>query len=306
MRFFFRQPYLFRAWVVCVFLLTGPVCFSDVGSIRIASYNLRNYLVSNRMVGNQWRFAYPKPEDEKQMVRQIIREVDPDVLILQEMGAVPFLKELQGDLSLEGLDYEYAIHLEAADPDRYLAVLSKIQPKEVVKHTDLEFKYFEGRESVKRGMLEINLEWSEGHEFSLFAVHLKSRYQDNKADPLSARRRTREAEACRNRIIERTHERGRSHYLIVGDFNDHPKSAPLRRFYVRGGLKIGSLLPVVDHRGEVWTYYYRKAGRYEQVDGFVASSELLPYIQSGTARIADLPGAMKGSDHRMVYLDLYP
>lgn len=284
-------------------ILTG-VSFADAEKVRIATYNLDNYLVMDRHVGASWRPAYPKPENEKLIVRQVIHEVDPDILVLQEMGTVDFLEELRADLANEGQHYNYAIHMAGVDPDRHLAVLSKLPPKGVVKHKGLDFKYFDGRKVVKRGMLEATFELEDGIGFTLFAVHLKSRYEERKDDKLSASRRTREAEASRNRIIERTHEQGRLHYLVAGDYNDHPNSATMRRFYNRGKLKIGSLVPATDSRGEVWTYYYEKEARYELVDGFVASPKLLPHVKTGSGHVADFAGVMTASDHRMVYIDL--
>lgn len=299
MRRFIRNSFLGFAS-----LLLTSVGFAELEKVRIATYNLDNYLVMDRHVGARWRPAYPKPENEKQIVRQVIQEVDPDILVLQEMGTVDFLEELRSDLSNEGQHYSYAIHMAGIDPDRHLAVLSKLPPKDVVKHKDLNFKYFEGRKKVKRGMLETTFKLEDGCDFTVFAVHLKSRYEETKEDRLSAMRRTREAEACRNRIIERTRDQGRMHYLLAGDYNDHPNSAAMRRFYSKGKLQIGSLVPATDSRGEVWTYYYEKEARYELVDGFIASREILPHVKTGSGRIAGFAGVMTASDHRMVYVDL--
>ncbi|MEO0510425.1 MAG: endonuclease/exonuclease/phosphatase family protein [Verrucomicrobiota bacterium] len=273
-------------------------------SLRVATYNLNNYLVMDRHVDNRWRPSYPKPENEKVIVRQNILRHAPDILALQEIGPLEFLEELRADLAREGLHYTYAVHLEGPDPDRHLALLSKLPPKDVKKHTDLDFKYLEGRERVKRGMLEVAFDPGNGDVFKVFVVHLKSRYTVHKEDPDSELRRLREAEACRNRIVERTREIGKDRFMVVGDFNDHPDSATMRRFYRRGDLDIGSLLPASDSRGDVWTYYYKKHGQYSLVDGFVLSDELFSDVNTGRAHIVDTPGTMIGSDHRMIYLDL--
>ena len=78
----------------------------------------------------------------------------------------------------------------------------------------------------------------------------------------------------------------------------------MRRFYRRGNLEIGALVSAADSRGELWTYFYEKESRYESVDGFVASSAFMPMIKSRCAKIVDSLGALTGSDHRMVYLNL--
>ena len=285
---------------------SGLLCLHSASAepIRLATYNLNNYLVMDRHVGAVWRPSYPKPEGEKAIIREVIKESLPDVLAVQEMGTLPFLEELRADLAQAGVHYPYAIHLKAADEVRHLAVLSKLPPVEVVKHQDLDFKYQDSRELVKRGMLEVSFERSDGRVFKLFVVHLKSRWTDLKADPESQQRRTREAEACRNRIIERTYDMGVTDFLIAGDFNDHPGSGTLRRFHQRGRLNIGALVPASDSRGEQWTYFYHKQVVYSLVDGFVVSGTLSPQVEAGDGHIVDIPSALIGSDHRMVYLDL--
>ena len=288
-------------WLIVALILNSTTLAE---STRVATYNLHNYLVMDRHVSGVWRPAYPKPEGEKAILRQVIVATNPDVLALQELGGAPFLQELRADLALDGVDYPYAIHMCGADGARHLGVLSKLPPIEVVKHQDLNFNYLSHRESVRRGMLEVSFLRSHGALWKLFVVHLKSRWSDEPADPKCQLRRTLEAEACRNRIIERTIAVGVTDYLIAGDFNDHPASAPMRRFYRRGGLVLGALLPVWDSRQEQWTCFYPKQSLYSRVDGFVISTGLSAAVEAGHGSIVDIPDALLGSDHRMVYVDL--
>ena len=190
--------------------------FVHANSIRLATYNLNNYLAMDRHVGTVWRPSYPKPEAAKTVIRQVIRQALPDILAVQEIGTLPFLEELRADLGQEGVHYPYAIHLAGADQVRHVAVLSKFPPVAVVKHNDLDFKYQNSRKRVKRGMLELMFERSDSSVFKLFVVHLKSRWTDVKADPGSQQRRSREAEACRNRIIERSYDLGVTDFMVVG------------------------------------------------------------------------------------------
>src|SRR6185312_4547800 len=115
---------------------------------------VENYGAANRMTDEGYRQDYPKPEAEKAALRGVIRALDADVLVLQEVGGQAYLDELRRDLKTEGLAYEYAYLLAAADPDRHVALLSRRSFK-VVPHTDLDFAYFEGKERVKRGLLEV-------------------------------------------------------------------------------------------------------------------------------------------------------
>ena len=258
----------------------------------------------DRYVKGVWRKSYPKPESEKTAIREAIQQVMPDVLALQEIGPHCFLKELKADLAQEGIVYSHSVHMQGDDPVRHLAVLSKIEPVEIVRHQDLEINYQKKHEFVKRGMLELSFAQSAGGVFKLFVVHLKSRWTNIISDPKSLQRRTFEAKACRDRIVERTFDMGITDFIIVGDFNDHPESAPLQRFYKRGDLEIGTLVPASDSRGERWTHYYSREKVYSLVDGFIVSTSLFPGIENKCGHIVDIPDVLKGSDHRMVYLDL--
>lgn len=295
-----RVAFQLLCFVLAGINVTAPLA---AGSIRIATYNLNNYLIMDRHVGGKWRPSYPKPESEKAILREVIHQAAPDILAVQEIGGLPFLEELRSDLSDEGLYYPYITLMQAADSVRYVAVLSKFAPTHLVKHQDLNFKYQASRETVRRGLLEVSFTRADSSIFKLFVVHLKSRWSDVKADPESQQRRTREAEACRDRIIERTYAIGMTDFLIAGDFNDHPASAPLRRFYRKGALDIGGLVHAVDTRGEQWTHFYRKQVEYSLVDGFIVSGSLADSIE-GSGHVVDLPNVLAGSDHRMVYVDL--
>ena len=116
--------YRLTTWVAACFLCVFSVCGE---SLRIATYNLDNYLVMARYVNGAWHKSYPKPEAEKVIIRSVIREKMPEILALQEMGSLPFLKELQADLAAEGVDYPYAIHMQGADSVRHLAVAFKTE-----------------------------------------------------------------------------------------------------------------------------------------------------------------------------------
>ena len=295
-----RSQFVFALWALAS--LWGSAMAEQ--SIRVATYNLDNYLVMDRHVGAKWRPSYPKPEAQKAIIRKTILATKPDILAIQEIGGLPFLEELRADLAHAGLHYDYAIHMQAVDSERHTAVLSQIAPEEVFKHDDLDFKYFEGRKKVKRGLLEVTFPIEDGSVFQLFVVHLKSHWTDVKADPTSELRRTREAEACRNRIVERSYDRSQDLFLVAGDFNDDPDSATMRRFHKRGKLQIGARVPASDSRGELWTLFYKKKSQYATFDGFVSSGALRPRIEAGVAHIVDGPEVLLGSDHRMVYLDL--
>lgn len=271
--------------------------------LTIATYNIENYGPANRLTEGGYRKDYPKPEQEKHAVRRVIRDLNPDVLVLQEMGPEAYLTELQRDLRSEGTDYPHTAIGTATDPARVVAVLSRRPLQRVTVHDDLEFSYFGSRERVKRGLLEASVSVG-GSEVTFFALHLKSRYTEREDDPACAMRRAGEATAIRDRILQRFPDPQARPFVVLGDCNDSKASKPVAFLQRRGKTEIMSLLPAVDSRGESWTYFYRREESYARVDHIFVSPGLTPHVVGGVARIYDGPWAREASDHRPVMVTL--
>jgi endonuclease/exonuclease/phosphatase family metal-dependent hydrolase len=195
------------------------ISFASGTELTFATYNVENYTATNRMTSVGYRREYPKSEKSKAALRRVIKHLDADVVVLQEMGPRAYLNELQRDLRSEDVEYPYLFLAEASDEIRHVAMLSKRPILRVQTHTDLNFKYFEGRERVKRGLLEAVFATPAG-EVTLWSIHLKSRYEDRKDDPDSVKRRAGEATAIRNFILKQFPDPGAARFLILGDFND--------------------------------------------------------------------------------------
>lgn len=271
--------------------------------LTIAAYNIENYGPADRMTDAGYRKEYPKPELEKKALRAVIRAIDVDVLVLQEMGPRPYLEEFRRDLKAEGLDYPHAVLMEGADPDRHVAIVSKRPFKSAIAHADLEFTYFGRKEKVKRGLLEVTLN-TEAGDLTIFGVHLKSRFTDRPDDPQSAIRRIGEADAVRDRILKRFPQPATAQFLIIGDCNDSKVSKTLLHLSARGNTAVAELLPSSDRRGETWTHSYRKEGSYSQVDHALVSPGLRAAVEGGRTQIYDGPFVAEASDHRPVVATL--
>jgi len=284
---------------VIVFL----ACLARAETLTIATYNVENYTAADRLTESGYHKNYPKPEEEKQALRTVIRGLNTDVLVLQEMGAADYLDELRRDLKAEGLDYSYAVLLGGPDPDRHVALLARRAPKAVREYPALEFTYFGAREKVKRGLLEVTFATAAG-DLTLFALHLKSRLTDRPDDPQSAIRRLAEATAVRDTVLQRFPDPSSAHFLILGDCNDTKDSKTMRRLFKRGQTDIASLLPAADARGETWTHAYRKEDSYSRIDHILVSPGSRAAVTDGAAHIYDGPGVRDASDHRPVTVTL--
>ncbi len=272
-------------------------------TLTVATYNIENYGPADRVTEMGFRKDYPKPEAEKRALRAVIRTLNADVLVLQEMGSQAYLDELRRDLKAEGLDYPQAALAAAGDADRHVALLSRRPLKNVVTHTDLDFAYLGGRESVKRGLLEATVATAAG-DVTIFAVHLKSRFTERPDDPSCEIRRAGEATAIRDRVLKRFPSPAAARFLVVGDCNDTKASKALEHLEKRGKTDIVELLPAADSRGDTWTHDYRREETYTRVDHILVSPGLRQTVQGGAARIFDGDGVRAASDHRPVAVTL--
>ncbi len=268
-------------------------------TLRVATYNVRNYTLEHRVIDGKREGNYPKPEKEKEALRTVIRAVNADILALQEIGGDEFTEELRQDLKRDGLDYPHSVTLAGPDEKRRLAVIAKKPFKRVEKFSKIPAN-FSGKESfVARGLLGVVFENDSGETFTLYVIHLKSRLASDKSDPRAAAQRLAEAGAIRELIAGA----GETHVLIAGDFNDAPHSPPLRRFSGTAKNPFFVMLPACDSRGETWTYRNDRDGYYDRSDFIFASPALAKKIPA-PACIVDLPATQNASDHRPVVVDL--
>jgi endonuclease/exonuclease/phosphatase family metal-dependent hydrolase len=270
--------------------------------LTIATYNVENYGAANRMTADGFRPDYPKPEAQKKALREVIRSLGADVLVLQEMGPQPYLAELQRDLAAEGCHFPYVALATAADAERHVAVLSRRRLQQAVT-MDLQFRYFGERERVKRGLLHAVLDTDAG-ALDLFAVHLKSRLTERADDPLCTTRRAAEATAIRDAILQRFPTPSKGRFIVLGDCNDAKSSRAVRRLQHRGATEVAVLVPAVDRHGETWTYFFGRDDTYSRVDYVFVSPGLVESVVGRSGRIADGEAVAAASDHRPVVVQL--
>ena len=286
-------------------VLFGHLSLKSSEVVRVASFNLQNYLSCERIVDGEWRPNYPKPEVEKKAVRFSIRSVNPDILALQEIGDYRYLLELWTDLNNTGGPYyKHAIWMPTEEDDevRHLAYFCKFEPDSVKKHTNISFKYFDGLEKSGRGLLEISFKLNDA-KFTLFNLHLKSMWTERSDDPLAKIRREKEARSMRDLIREKFPPESNPRYLVLGDFNDHKNSAPLSRFLSVNKTILTNIVPCVDSRGHKWTHYFKKQDSYSRIDYLLTSPAMFSRFVPNSGWIMDDKRSDIASDHRLIYAD---
>lgn len=277
-------------------LLAVSLAGAEPVSLRIASWNVQNYLLQNRWAHDAFRFAYPKPEKGKAFLRRTLLRVQPDVLLLQEFGSEDLLRELREDLAASGLVYPYLQFTAIPDARTGLGLMARVPPESVLL---LEPRDASGEGRILRGVQEISIRFG-GLRLIMFQVHLKSRYTSDEADPDSVVFRTRELVLLQGMLDSRVKlAEPADRLLLAGDFNapvDSPLLDGLRQAWM-------PFLPV-DARGETWTYHHFKSDSRETIDGFWQ-----PLGQSGFYPVGLFPLSRDrpaGSDHRLVVVEWRP
>ncbi len=265
-------------------LLLLPALARPLPATLIATYNVENYTLADRMADGIHRTAYPKPEREKAALRQVIMGLNADVLALQEMGPRPFLDELQRELRRDGLDYPYAAWVEAGDPDRHVAVLSRLPLRSVRRHDRVPIVLFHRPDRVKRGVLEVTVATPAG-DVTLFIIHLKSRRTERPDDPEGGEQRCHEARAVRDLVLAAFPDPARGRFLICGDWNDTRGSRAVRALEKRGRLELGNILTALDSHGDSWTHFYHHEDSYSRIDYVLVSACRTPAIRRGRRQL---------------------
>lgn len=275
------------------------IAFKGAYAIRIASYNVYNYLSMDRYYDGKYRPNYPKPESGKKKLREIIQTIRPDILAIQEIGSLGHLKELQQDLSSEGYKMLHFAYSNDKDRDRNLAFLSNIPFVQSKAHERIFLQEGQSQQQVLRGLLEVEVNVN-NQKLKLFNLHLKSRHTTKKDDPNGSRFRQNEARALINLISQNTNN-GSIPHLVLGDFNDYPQSPTLLLFQ---NDKINPLKHIIakDKQGNDWTHYYRKENIHSTLD-YILHSINFPFSIIHQEIYSDRY-YYKASDHRPIYIDI--
>jgi len=275
--------------------------WSIAETFRVATYNVENYLdepTQNRVA---------KPANAKAKVRDSILALKPDVIALQEIGALSALQELRDSLKSGGLDFPYWEHVAGADTNVHVAIVSKFPFTARRPRTNDNFLLGGRRFRVSRGFGEVDIQVSPNYSFTLITAHLKSKRPVPQAD--ESELRLEEARLLREEIDARFEANPNVNLVVLGDFNDTKDSASTKMVIGRGRRKLVDTRPAEregdnaadaspEARKITWTHYFNKEDTYSRIDYILLSPGMArEWVANGSyvLKIADWGVA---SDHR--------
>lgn len=298
MKRFFLVP-----WALWALLFTALPA-ADRESITFCAYNLENYLGMERFVKGAREPDQPKPEKQIAAVVKFLTTIKPDALGICEIGQEADVRDLQRRLKIAGLDLPNFEYCHGGDPNRRLALLTRLPI--VARHSQTDLKYQIGDQvfPVQRGFLDATLELRPGLEVRCVGVHLKSKRPVPDADENIMRRN--EAHLLRLHLDKIVATDASSKVLLYGDFNEHRHEAPMTEITgipsSPGGLYE---LHLRDERKETWTHYWKDADVYSRFDYFFFTKTMTKFIDRKNSQIFDTPDFHNGSDHRPVVCKIW-
>ena len=196
--------------VALFFILLLTTLYGDK-NLKIATYNVDNLfdLVQN---GNEYKEYIPFTKSnyntrtygiKLKNLSKVIRDIDADVIALQEVESLVALKDLRYRLKRDGLYYPYFKIADKKGTTVKVALLSKI-PFVYAK------ELYVGHSYRYRNILEVKFKL-DTQELYLFINHWKAKSGAESKRIVSAK-------ALRNRVEEIGYDKN---IVLVGDFNSH-------------------------------------------------------------------------------------
>ena len=291
------------AWLALLLALPW-VAAAEPKGVVIATYNLENYVGVEPVEGGAGRRGKPKTEQAIEAVIRIVKEISPDILGVCEMGSPERFEDFKKRLADAGLGYTDSEYVQAADPDRHLALVSRFPIVARQSLTDVPFELNGQPEKVRRGFLDVTIQVAPDYALRMVGVHLKSKLATAEGEAVVRRY---EAQQLRRHVEKILTAEPQVNLVCYGDFND-TKEQPMYAAVsgVRGTATYLDDLPAKDDLGDKWTHYWKTADLYSRIDYLFVSPALVREVVPGSAHVYRSEFWNEASDHRAVFATIIP
>lgn len=266
------------------------------GGLRFIAYNVENWLMMERFVGNRTVKSAPKLDSEKNQVIRILMENTPDVIGLCEIGEASDLAEIQQSLKTAGLDLPHSHYTGGTDTVRHLGFLSRYPITSTGKAIELEYRMNGRTFGFNRGILDASIT-ANGKSYRFLGVHLKSKRDVEEGE--QEQMRIHEAHMLRRHVDSIFESDPKARLVVYGDLNDTYPSKAVKA--VTGSTEeTRRLMPIYfkDSNNEAWTHHWKNQDIYSRIDFVTVSHTLRSEMNFRECRIIDDPAWADASDHR--------
>ncbi len=281
-----------------------PASWAEPEPIIVCGYNVANYVSASEPSEASRYGTRAKSEESIRALIDIIKEINPDILGVCEMGSRERFDDFKNRLREAGLNFQDSEYVEAADQDRHLALVSRFPIVSRQSMVDVPYA-LEGRpEKVRRGFLDVTVEVNPEYRLRLVGVHLKSKMPVPEGEAIIRRFEAQKLRAHLDRILKDDPE---TNLLCYGDFND-TKNEPMFAEIVGPQGSSGHMadLWARDPMGDRWTHYWRTADQYARFDYLFVSPALFNEVIKPKSRIYRGEQWFEASDHRPIFTSIIP
>jgi len=296
----------------CLYFLAFSVCgMLTAEPLRIATYNIENFYDryddpyttkdSRVDVGTS-----PKSARELWALSKVIKEVNADVIALQEVENIGFLREFNKSF-LKDLGYNNVVLIEGNSSKSTrgrgidVAVLSRVPVLSATTYQHRKFN-IDGKKNIQfsRDFLHVQLKSPDYPVIHLFTLHTISK----SSGAWTHYRRVAEAKAGAKILEEQFAKDTNSWIVILGGFNDGPKSKSVKTFLDIPNVPM-KRIPLLDDKKRNYTWY-GSGGYYSPstLDHIIASEPMAGRIKKSKSGIFNDKNAEAASDHRPLFIEV--
>jgi endonuclease/exonuclease/phosphatase family metal-dependent hydrolase len=265
------------------------------GEIVVGAYNLLNLFDEHDDPYRNDEVTPPKPRIELERLAQSIRQLNADVLAVEEVENRDYLERFV-NVFLADMGYEHVVLMEGNDMRGIdVGLLSRIPVGEVRSNRHVHFPGKDGVPSrFQRDVLEVTLEPADGEPFAVWVVHLKSNSGGREeAEPI----RLPEAQQVRNMLDAELAADPNARIIVTGDFNDTWNS---RTMQIIVGSGEGALFSAGSESQDAGLVTYNEGEFRSVIDFLLCTPAMARQFVKGTYRNPQGSVAETGSDHNPI------
>ncbi|MDG2122110.1 MAG: hypothetical protein P8J87_00340, partial [Verrucomicrobiales bacterium] len=150
--------------------------------ITFVGYNLKNWLPMDRRIDGDLVEDATKPEDEKAALIALLSTTKPDIVGICEIGSRSDVEDFQARLKAAGHDLPHLEWLQASDPYRHVAAISKFPVVATDHQGDLSYNIDDKTLPFSRGILDATIQVTADYQLRILGLHLKSKRDVPEAD----------------------------------------------------------------------------------------------------------------------------
>lgn len=245
-------------------------------NIKIGTFNVENLFARYRFRansgGNRWVINDTSfdlyDDDAKKLTAKVIREMDCDIICLQEVENMATLERFNSRY-LARMGYKYEILIDSHDRRNIdVAFLSRFEPVSFKSYRDARSE-IKNRFLFSRDCLVVDFQ-IQGKQLRLYGNHFKSMFGGRN----KTRERREEQAVAVARIIDKDWKNlnYECDFVVLGDLNDYNDSETSLSTLLQHEALVDVCNRLCDN--ERWTHYWSGGNKYNQLDYLLLSRHL--------------------------------